>query len=66
MQILPLIVVRYVTVLIITPVSLLCFLGSLVLVGGDPGVGKSTLLLQVCVCLMISYSSVGKCTDYML
>lgn len=23
--------------------------GSLVLVGGDPGVGKSTLLLQVCI-----------------
>ena len=22
--------------------------GSLVLVGGDPGIGKSTLLLQVC------------------
>lgn len=28
----------------------LCFAGSLVLVGGDPGVGKSTLLLQVRVC----------------
>ncbi len=25
--------------------------GSLVLVGGDPGIGKSTLLLQVCRCL---------------
>lgn len=25
--------------------------GSLVLVGGDPGIGKSTLLLQVCKCL---------------
>ena len=25
--------------------------GSLVLVGGDPGIGKSTLLLQVCQCL---------------
>lgn len=23
--------------------------GSLVLVGGDPGIGKSTLLLQVCL-----------------
>ena len=22
--------------------------GSLILVGGDPGIGKSTLLLQVC------------------
>lgn len=29
------------------------FVGSLVLVGGDPGVGKSTLLLQVWVCLRI-------------
>ena len=25
--------------------------GSLVLVGGDPGIGKSTLLLQICECL---------------
>ena len=25
--------------------------GSLVLVGGDPGIGKSTLLLQICSCL---------------
>ncbi len=25
--------------------------GSLILVGGDPGIGKSTLLLQVCKCL---------------
>ena len=25
--------------------------GSLVLVGGDPGIGKSTLLLQMCRCL---------------
>lgn len=25
--------------------------GSLILVGGDPGIGKSTLLLQVCGCL---------------
>lgn len=25
--------------------------GSLVLVGGDPGIGKSTLLLQICQCL---------------
>jgi DNA repair protein RadA/Sms len=25
--------------------------GSLVLIGGDPGIGKSTLLLQVCPCL---------------
>ena len=25
--------------------------GSLTLVGGDPGIGKSTLLLQVCKCL---------------
>ncbi len=25
--------------------------GSLVLVGGDPGIGKSTLLLQMCLCL---------------
>lgn len=25
--------------------------GSLILVGGDPGIGKSTLLLQVCQCL---------------
>lgn len=26
-------------------------IGSLVLVGGDPGIGKSTLLLQMCVCM---------------
>lgn len=26
--------------------------GSLVLVGGDPGIGKSTLLLQMCQCLV--------------
>lgn len=26
--------------------------GSLVLVGGDPGIGKSTLLLQMCKCLV--------------
>ena len=25
--------------------------GSLVLLGGDPGIGKSTLLLQICGCL---------------
>ena len=25
--------------------------GSLTLIGGDPGIGKSTLLLQVCRCL---------------
>jgi DNA repair protein RadA/Sms len=25
--------------------------GSLVLIGGDPGIGKSTLLLQACACL---------------
>ncbi|MEC4630664.1 ATPase domain-containing protein, partial [Bacillus safensis] len=25
--------------------------GSLVLRGGDPGIGKSTLLLQICGCL---------------
>ena len=30
--------------------------GSLVLVGGDPGIGKSTLLLQVCQAL----SGMGK------
>lgn len=27
-----------------------CFLGSLILIGGDPGIGKSTLLLQVRRC----------------
>lgn len=32
--------------------------GSLVLVGGDPGIGKSTLLLQVCRNLSLSGSSV--------
>ena len=32
--------------------------GSLVLVGGDPGIGKSTLLLQVCRNLAESGSSV--------
>lgn len=25
--------------------------GSLVLIGGDPGIGKSTLLLQICASL---------------
>ena len=25
--------------------------GSLVLIGGDPGIGKSTLLLQICAAL---------------
>lgn len=34
--------------------------GSLVLVGGDPGIGKSTLLLQMCRRL----SSKGKCVLY--
>ena len=29
--------------------------GSLVLVGGDPGIGKSTLLLQICECLGEGY-----------
>ena len=33
--------------MLILAVCLLGFEGSLVLVGGDPGVGKSTLLLQV-------------------
>ena len=32
--------------------------GSLVLVGGDPGIGKSTLLLQVCRNLALSDNSV--------
>ena len=32
--------------------------GSLVLVGGDPGIGKSTLLLQVCRNLALSGSNV--------
>lgn len=32
--------------------------GSLVLVGGDPGIGKSTLLLQVCRNLAMSGNSV--------
>lgn len=32
--------------------------GSLVLVGGDPGIGKSTLLLQVCQTLTIQKKSV--------
>ena len=32
--------------------------GSLVLVGGDPGIGKSTLLLQVCRNLALSGNSV--------
>ena len=32
--------------------------GSLVLVGGDPGIGKSTLLLQMCQLLSISKRSV--------
>ncbi|MEJ7219561.1 DNA repair protein RadA [Staphylococcus gallinarum] len=30
--------------------------GSLVLIGGDPGIGKSTLLLQVCAALSQSYN----------
>jgi len=30
--------------------------GSMVLVGGDPGIGKSTLLLQICECLGDKYS----------
>ncbi len=30
--------------------------GSLVLIGGDPGIGKSTLLLQICAALSQSYS----------
>ena len=30
--------------------------GSLSLVGGDPGIGKSTLLLQVCRNLAVSYT----------
>lgn len=29
--------------------------GSMVLVGGDPGIGKSTLLLQICQCLGDKY-----------
>ncbi len=29
--------------------------GSMVLVGGDPGIGKSTLLLQICECLGDKY-----------
>ncbi len=29
--------------------------GSMVLVGGDPGIGKSTLLLQICSCLGDKY-----------
>ncbi len=29
--------------------------GSMVLVGGDPGIGKSTLLLQICECLGENY-----------
>ena len=32
--------------------------GSLVLVGGDPGIGKSTLLLQMCRCLTASQTRV--------
>ena len=28
--------------------------GSLVLIGGEPGIGKSTLLLQICQCLCSS------------
>ena len=31
--------------------------GSLVLVGGDPGIGKSTLLLQVCKNLLFRFLS---------
>ncbi|MGK8295306.1 DNA repair protein RadA [Staphylococcus arlettae] len=30
--------------------------GSLVLIGGDPGIGKSTLLLQICAALSQSYN----------
>lgn len=30
--------------------------GSLILVGGDPGIGKSTLMLQICQHLGLSYS----------
>src|SRR5699024_8133816 len=30
--------------------------GSLVLIGGDPGIGKSTLLLQICAALAQSKS----------
>ena len=33
--------------------------GSAILVGGDPGIGKSTILLQVCVAL--SYKNKGRC-----
>ena len=30
--------------------------GSMTLIGGDPGVGKSTLLLQVCFALTMSHA----------
>lgn len=40
-------------VFIFTVVSLWrCFVGSLILIGGDPGIGKSTLLLQVRRCYL--------------
>ncbi len=34
--------------------------GSMVLIGGDPGIGKSTLLLQLCRNLSISFAKEGK------
>ena len=38
--------------------SFAAFSGSLILVGGDPGVGKSTLLLQVVLILCVLFIEV--------
>ncbi|MBE5891182.1 MAG: DNA repair protein RadA [Lachnospiraceae bacterium] len=37
--------------------------GSLVLIGGDPGIGKSTLLLQLCRNLSVEFAKEGKTND---
>lgn len=37
--------------------------GSMVLIGGDPGIGKSTLLLQLCRNLSVEFAKEGKTND---